>query len=168
MVRAVQGAVQIPLAVKLSPFYTSLAHFARRLDQAGADGLVLFNRFYQPDIDIEELQVRRAVSPLPLLGAAPPAALAGHPLGKGEGLAGGHRGRAHRGRRRSRPSWPAPTPCRWSPRSCSAGPAYLATLRQELTKWLEEHDYESLRQMQGSMNLERAPTRGSTSGPTTC
>ncbi len=46
------------MAVKLSPFYTSLAHFATRLDEAGADGLVLFNRFYQPDIDPEDLQVR--------------------------------------------------------------------------------------------------------------
>jgi dihydroorotate dehydrogenase (fumarate) len=61
MVRAVRGAVKVPLAVKLSPFYTALGHFTRRLDQAGVDGLVLFNRFYQPDIDIEELQVRRAV-----------------------------------------------------------------------------------------------------------
>ena len=59
--QAVRSAVQIPVAVKLSPFYTSLAHFARRLDEAGADGLVLFNRFYQPDIDVEELQVRRAL-----------------------------------------------------------------------------------------------------------
>jgi dihydroorotate dehydrogenase (fumarate) len=49
------------VAVKLSPFYTSLAHFAGRLDAAGADGLVLFNRFYQPDIDVEDLQVRRAL-----------------------------------------------------------------------------------------------------------
>ena len=66
MVRAVRGAVKVPLAVKLSPFYTALGHFARRLDGAGADGLVLFNRFYQPEIDIEELQVRRRfTSPAP-------------------------------------------------------------------------------------------------------
>ena len=61
MVKAVRGAVRIPVAVKLSPFYTSLAHFAGQLDEAGADGLVLFNRFYQPDIDVEELQVRRQI-----------------------------------------------------------------------------------------------------------
>ncbi len=61
MVQAVRKAVRIPVAVKLSPYYTSLAHFASKLDEAGADGLVLFNRFYQPDIDVEELQVRRQV-----------------------------------------------------------------------------------------------------------
>lgn len=61
MVQAVRKAVRIPVAVKLSPYYTSLAHFATKLDEAGADGLVLFNRFYQPDIDVEELQVRRQI-----------------------------------------------------------------------------------------------------------
>ena len=53
----VAGAVSIPLAVKLSPFFTALPNFARRLVEAGADGLVLFNRFYQPDFDLEELEV---------------------------------------------------------------------------------------------------------------
>src|SRR5574340_47670 len=60
MVQAVRKVVRIPVAVKLSPFYTSLAHFAAKLDEAGVDGLVLFNRFYQPDIDVEELQIGRA------------------------------------------------------------------------------------------------------------
>ncbi|MFQ5351132.1 MAG: dihydroorotate dehydrogenase-like protein, partial [Thermoanaerobaculia bacterium] len=59
MVRAVRESLAIPLAVKLSPFYSSLASFARRLDEAGADGLVLFNRFYQADVDPEELEAVR-------------------------------------------------------------------------------------------------------------
>ena len=49
--------MRLPLAVKLSPFFTSLPNFARRLVEAGANGLVLFNRFYQPDFDLEELEV---------------------------------------------------------------------------------------------------------------
>jgi dihydroorotate dehydrogenase (fumarate) len=49
--------VRIPVAVKLSPFFSNLANMARRLDEAGADGLVLFNRFYQPDLDLENLAV---------------------------------------------------------------------------------------------------------------
>jgi dihydroorotate dehydrogenase (fumarate) len=57
LVAAVRGAVTIPLAVKLSPYYSALAHFAGRLVGAGADGLVLFNRFYQPDLDLETLAV---------------------------------------------------------------------------------------------------------------
>lgn len=57
LVRDVCEQVQIPVAVKLSPFYTSLPNFSRRLVEAGANGLVLFNRFYQPDFDLEELEV---------------------------------------------------------------------------------------------------------------
>jgi dihydroorotate dehydrogenase (fumarate) len=57
LVAEVKSAITIPLAVKLSPFITSVPNFARRLVEAGADGLVLFNRFYQPDFDLEELEV---------------------------------------------------------------------------------------------------------------
>lgn len=57
LVRDVRERVTIPIAVKLSPFITALPNFARRLTEAGADGLVLFNRFYQPDFDLEELEV---------------------------------------------------------------------------------------------------------------
>ena len=57
LVKAVRSQVSIPLAVKLSPFFTSLPNLAARLSAAGANGLVLFNRFYQPDLDIETLEV---------------------------------------------------------------------------------------------------------------
>lgn len=57
LVRDVQARVQIPLAVKLSPYFTSLPHLAKHIASAGADGLVLFNRFYQPDFDLETLEV---------------------------------------------------------------------------------------------------------------
>jgi dihydroorotate dehydrogenase (fumarate) len=57
VVRAVRRAIQIPLAVKLSPYFSSLANLAGQLAEAGANGLVLFNRFYQPDLDIEALEV---------------------------------------------------------------------------------------------------------------
>ena len=57
ILRAVQSSVSIPVAVKLSPFFSNLANMAKRLDEAGADALVLFNRFYQPDIDLEELEL---------------------------------------------------------------------------------------------------------------
>ena len=58
IVREVRRAVRIPLAVKIGPFFSSVANMAKRLDEAGADGLVLFNRFYQPDIDLDELDVK--------------------------------------------------------------------------------------------------------------
>ncbi|HEV2394251.1 MAG TPA: dihydroorotate dehydrogenase-like protein [Verrucomicrobiae bacterium] len=58
IVKAVRAAVSIPVAVKLSPFFTNFANMAKRLDKAGANGLVLFNRFYQPDIDLETLEIK--------------------------------------------------------------------------------------------------------------
>lgn len=57
VVKAVRSEVTIPLAVKIGPFFSSIPHMAKRLAEAGADALVLFNRFYQPDIDIENLEV---------------------------------------------------------------------------------------------------------------
>jgi dihydroorotate dehydrogenase (fumarate) len=57
LVKDLRSQVRIPIAVKLSPFFTSMPNMARRLVEAGADGLVLFNRFYQPDFDLEELEV---------------------------------------------------------------------------------------------------------------
>lgn len=57
LVQNIKQQVKLPVAVKLSPFYTALPNFARRLVEAGADGLVLFNRFYQPDFDLDELEV---------------------------------------------------------------------------------------------------------------
>jgi dihydroorotate dehydrogenase (fumarate) len=56
-VREVRSKVCIPIALKLSPFFTSLPNIAKRFVEAGANGLVLFNRFYQPDFDLEELEV---------------------------------------------------------------------------------------------------------------
>jgi dihydroorotate dehydrogenase (fumarate) len=57
LVAEVKSAINIPLAVKISPFVTSIPNFAKRLVEAGADGLVLFNRFYQPDFDLDELEI---------------------------------------------------------------------------------------------------------------
>jgi len=156
MVQAVRKAVRIPVAVKLSPFYTSLAHFASKLDEAGADGLVLFNRFYQPDIDVEELQVRRQVhlsssAELPMritwLAMLSPKVKASLAVSGGVHtvldvvqsiMAGAHA-------------------VQLVSALLKRGPSYLATLRQELAQWLEEHEYHSLHQAQGSMNLEACP-----------
>jgi dihydroorotate dehydrogenase (fumarate) len=58
ILRSVKSAVKIPVAMKLSPFFSNFANMAKRLDEAGADGLVLFNRFYQPDIELDTLEVK--------------------------------------------------------------------------------------------------------------
>lgn len=57
ILRSVKSAVKVPVAVKLSPYFSNMANMARRLDDAGANALVLFNRFYQPDIDLDEFEV---------------------------------------------------------------------------------------------------------------
>jgi dihydroorotate dehydrogenase (fumarate) len=156
MVNAVRAAVKVPLAVKLSPFYTALGHFARRLDETGVNGLVLFNRFYQPEIDIEELQVRRALhlshsSELPLrqrwlaiLSGRVKASLA---------VSGG----VHTVVDVIQSVMAGAHAVQMVSVLLQRGPGHLAVLRQELTRWLEEHEYDSLRQMQGSMNLASCP-----------
>lgn len=156
VLQAVKRVVTIPVAVKLSPFYSALVHFARELDHAGADGIVLFNRFYQPDIDVEQLET------VPLLTLSTStelrlrlrwlAALSGRVKASLAASGGVH------------------TPVdvikavmtgAHAVQIVSAllqhGPEYLRVLREGIATWLEQHEYESLKQMQGSMSLQKCP-----------
>ena len=156
MVRAVRDALQIPLAVKLSPFYTSLAHFAQRLVDAGADGLVLFNRFYQPDIDIEKLVVERSLhlsdaSELPLR-LRWLAILSGQ-IQTSYAVTGG----VHKARDAVKALMTGAHAVQLVSELLKNGPGRLRTMREELSHWMEEHEYESVAQMRGSMNLETCP-----------
>jgi len=155
-VRSVRSQVKIPLAVKLSPFYTSFAHVAHRLDDAGVGGMILFNRFYQPGIDVEELEVRSELhlsdsSELPLrlrwlaiLSGAVKASLA---------VTGG----VHTTLDVIQSVMAGAHAVQLVSALLKRGPQVLATIRSELASWLEEHEYESLRQMQGSMSLRSCP-----------
>ena len=159
MVRTVKAGLGIPVAVKLSPFYTSLAQFARRLDEAGADGLVIFNRFYQPDIDVDELSLTRdlrlstsAELPLrlrwlPILSAQVKASLAAT-------------GGVHSALDAVKAVMAGAHAVQVVSTLLQKGPGALATLRAGVVEWLEEHEYESLAQMQGSMNLASCPDPG--------
>jgi len=148
---AVRAAVRIPVAIKLSPFFSSMASMAHRLDSAGANGLVLFNRFYQPDIDLETLEVKPNVilsTPqalrLPLRWVA---ILYGRVKADLAATSGIHA---------------APDVLKMLMAGakvtmlCSAllrhGPDHIKTVESELVAWMEEHEYESVRQMQGSMS----------------
>jgi len=156
MVLAVKGNVKIPVAVKLSPFYTSLAHVARRMAKAGADGLVLFNRFYQPDIDIEELQVERTLQLstsaelnlrlrwLAILSGRMRTSLA---------VSGG----VHTAADAIKAIMTGASAVQVVSALLEKGPAYLRTLRNEVAQWLEKHEYESLEKMRGSMSLASCP-----------
>ncbi len=156
MVTSVKEAVSIPLAVKLSPYYTSLAHFARRLDDAGADALVLFNRFYQPDIDPVEQEAARTLelsnrSEL-RLRLHWLALLFGH-LDAGLAVTGG----VHAGVDAVKAVMCGASAVQVVSALLRHGPERLAVLRGELVEWLEENEYDSLAEMHGSMSLLRCP-----------
>ncbi len=155
-VRAVKAQVSIPVAVKLSPFFTSLPNMAKRLADAGADGLVLFNRFYQPDLDIENLEVvprlRLSTSDELLLPLRWIAILYGRvdadlALTTGvhthldvlKGLMAG-----------AKVTMMASALLRF-------GIGHISKVLEDLQAWMEEHEYESVAQMQGSLSQARVP-----------
>jgi dihydroorotate dehydrogenase (fumarate) len=155
-VREVKRSSKLPLAVKLSPFYTSLPAFARRLDDAGADGLVLFNRFYQPDIDPEELkvvpQLQLSRSSELLLRLRWLAILSGR-VKASLAVTGG----VHSGLGAVKSVMAGAHAVQMVSALLARGPEHLKTVRDEMAAWLEEHEYSSLRQAQGSMNLSACP-----------
>ena len=156
MVRAVSQSVGIPLAVKLSPFYTALANFARRLEEAGADGLVLFNRFYQADVDPEELEASRSLhlsdSSELLLRLRWLAILSAR-----RGLSLAASGGVHTAVDAVKATLCGADAIQLVSALLRHGPERLAAIRKETSAWLVEHEYDSLAQMRGSMNLERCP-----------
>ncbi len=156
MVEEVRSRISIPVAVKLSPFYTALAHFARRLDQAGAAGLVLFNRFYQPDVDLDEIDVDRRLVlsdptelPLRLRWLA---VLHGRIDGS-LAVTGG----VHRGADAIKAVLCGADAVQMVSALLKWGPEHLDQVRRELEQWLQEHEYESLQELRGALSLERCP-----------
>lgn len=152
VVREVRQAIGVPLAVKLSPYYTAMAHFARRVADAGADGLVLFNRFYQPDIDLDDLEVVPRVElsspwelrlPLrwiailrPLLPSTSLAATSGIASGTDavKALAVGA------------------DVAMVTSAVLRHGPGQLTAIVDGLQRWLDEREYDSADQLRGSMS----------------
>ena len=156
VVQSVRAVVTIPIAVKLSPYYTALAHFAGALERAGADGLVLFNRFYQPDIDIDAPDVARTLklserSEL-LLRLRWLAILS--PQVKGSlAVSGG----VHEAEDAIKAIMTGAHGVQLVSALLRRGPEHLARVLSDLREWLEQHEYDSLEQMRGSMNLKRCP-----------
>jgi dihydroorotate dehydrogenase (fumarate) len=156
IVRGVKEAVSIPVAVKLSPFYSSLANFAKQLQEAGADGLVIFNRFYQPDLDIEELDVvpnlrlstadelRLRLRWLAILSSQVDLSLAAT-------------GGAHNAVDVIKAVMTGAHSVQMVSALLIHGPEHIKRTLEAIDFWLTEHEYESLSQMQGSMNLSKVP-----------
>lgn len=151
VLHAVKRTVKIPVAMKLSPHFSSMANMAQRLDNAGANGLVLFNRFYQPDIDLETLEVKPNVilsSPqslrLPLRWIA---ILYGRLKASLAATSGVHRAQDVVKLMMAGADVTM---------MCSAllknGPQHVQQVLSELDQWMLEHEYTSVKQMKGSMS----------------
>jgi len=155
MVKQIKAGTKLPLAVKLSPFYTSMVHTAKRLSEAGADALVIFNRFYQPDIDVETLDVLRVnlSHPSELLLRLRWLAILSCRVEASLAVTGG----VHRELDVVKSVMAGADGVQLVSALLQRGPEYLTTLREDLERWLTEHEYESLGQMRGSMNLENSP-----------
>ena len=156
MVHAVKNGVKIPVAVKLSPFFSSLGHFASELDRLKVDGLVLFNRFYQPDLNAEELEVVPSLtlsdSSELLLRLRWLAILSGR-LRSSLAVSGG----VHTGLDAVKAVMTGADAVQMVSAILKRGPRQLATVRQEFANWMEQHEYESVAQMKGSMSLLKSP-----------
>ena len=148
--------VGIPVAVKLSPFFSALSNLARRLETAKIDGLVLFNRFYQPDLDIETLEavprLELSSSSELLLRLRWLAILSGQ-VKPSLACSGG----VHTVADAVKAIMAGANAVQVVSAVLKRGPAALTELRDGLASWLEQHEYDSLKQMQGSMNLSRCP-----------
>jgi dihydroorotate dehydrogenase (fumarate) len=155
-VRVITHHVKIPIAVKLSPFFSSLPHLAQQLDAHGVAGLVLFNRFYQPDIDPEALEavprlhfstsqdLLLRVRWLAILSDRVRASLA---------VTGG----VHTGIDALKAVMAGAHAVQVVAALLHHGPGFIAILVRDLERWLVEHEYESLAQALGSMSLRRSP-----------
>jgi len=156
ILRSVKGQVNIPVAVKLSPFFTNFANMARRLEAAGADGLTLFNRFYQPDMDLESLEVTpNILLSTPMAMRVPLRWIAILRDQVGLSLA------ATSGIHRATDAIKMLMAGADVTMLCSAllrhGVKHLTTVEHDIRTWLEEHDYESVEQLKGSMSQKNCP-----------
>jgi len=159
IVRAVKSAVTIPVAVKLSPFFSNMANMAQRLDAAGADALVLFNRFYQPDIDLEELELRPNVLLSTPQALRLPLTWIGILFGRVRaGLAA--TGGVHGAEDVIKLLMVGANVTMLCSSLMRNGVNHLRHVERELREWMEEHEYESVAQMQGSMSQIRCPDPG--------
>jgi len=156
ILKTVKSAVRIPVAVKLSTFHSALPHFTKELVAAGADGLVLFNRFLQPDIDLEHLSAEatlRLSSPVELLVRLRWLAILFGQAGVPMAVSGG----VHSAMDAMKSVAAGASAVQMVSALLINGPEHLNTVREEMIHWMEEHEYESLQQMLGSMSLDKCP-----------
>jgi dihydroorotate dehydrogenase (fumarate) len=151
LVRAVRGQISIPLAVKLSPFFTSLPNVARRFAEAGANGLVLFNRFYQPDFDLESLEVVPSITLSTSADLRLPLRWIAILYGRVEAdlaLTSG----VHNADDVVKAMMAGANVAMMTSELLQHGIRRLGNILFDLQLWMETYEYESIAQMQGSMS----------------
>lgn len=156
IVREVKRTIKIPVAVKLSPLLTAFANFAMQVDSAGADGLILFTRFPQADIDVIELEVVRKLElsdsselRLRLRGTA---VLSGH-VKASLAITGG----VHTALDVIKSNMAGAHVTQLVSVLLKNGPGYLQTLLRDIRAWMEENEWNSLNEMRGNMSYQRVP-----------
>jgi dihydroorotate dehydrogenase (fumarate) len=156
ILKQVKSQVKIPVAVKLSPFFSNTANMAKHLCEAGADGLVLFNRFYQPDIDIEALEVQ----PRLLLSTPQSLRLPLHWIGILYGRLQADLAATsgiHNAEDVVRLLMAGATVTQVVGVLLRHGVAHLRSIEQDLENWLTEHEYADLSQLRGTMSQRNCP-----------
>ncbi|MGF1516121.1 MAG: dihydroorotate dehydrogenase-like protein [Elainellaceae cyanobacterium] len=156
IVRDVTYSVNLPVAVKLSPYLTNLANFAGKLSNCGINGLVLFNRFYQPDIDLETLSIEPQVllsTPQDLRLPLRWIAILYGTLPVDFAATGG----VHRAQDAIKLLMAGANVTMMVSALLRHGIEHLNHVNQELHRWLEEHEYDSIQQLQGSMSQVNCP-----------
>jgi len=151
ILRAVKANVTIPVAVKLSPFFSNFANMAKRLDAAGANGLVLFNRFYQPDIELETLEVKPNIllsTPMAMRLPLRWIALLHGKLSASLAATSG----IHRAADALKMLMVGADVTMLCSTILRHGIPQIAMIERDLVDWLEEHEYESISQLKGSLS----------------
>ncbi len=153
---SVKGLLKIPVAVKLSPYFTNLSGFARRLDAQGADALVLFNRFYQPDIELETLEV----SPNLLLSTPMAMRLPMRWIALLYGRIGANLAATsgiHHGVDALKMLMAGADVTMLCSVLLRRGIDHIRVIEREMSEWIEEHEYESVEQLKGIMSQKNCP-----------
>jgi dihydroorotate dehydrogenase (fumarate) len=156
VVRAVRAEVTIPLAVKVSPFFSNFANMAKRLADSGANGLVLFNRFYQPDIELESLEVVPNIyysTPMALRLPLRWIAILYDRVGANLAASGG----IHRGSDALKLLMAGANVTMLCSVLMRHGIDHLHQIEEEMIQWMREHEYESIEPLQGILSHKNCP-----------
>jgi dihydroorotate dehydrogenase (fumarate) len=159
LVEEVRAEVSIPLAVKIGPWFSSVAHFAKALEGVGADGLVLFNRFYHPDIDLETLEVK----PHLVLSGSWETKLRLAWIGILNGQVScslAATGGVHDGNDVLKLLLAGADVVMTTSALLRHGPEHVASLLGHVQAWMEEREYESVEQLKGSVSKRNVPDPG--------